>query len=81
LRVNRRKCCQLSSSDDHHQFITLSVHLSVKHDGREAGVARVCLRQLRLAVAVDSWMRMTTTKIHTDHTVRTAPTKAGVWCR
>jgi len=43
LHVDRRKCCQLGSTDDRRQFITLSVHLCLQHltslscDGREAG--------------------------------------------
>ena len=28
---DRRECCQLSSTDDHRQFITLGVHLCVQH--------------------------------------------------
>jgi len=34
--VDRRKCCQLSSTDDRRQFITLSVHLCLQHYGRDA---------------------------------------------
>ena len=36
LPVDRRKCCQLSSSDDRSHFITLSVDLSVQRNGHEA---------------------------------------------
>jgi len=46
-QVDRRKCCQLSSTDDRHQFVTLSVELCVQQDGRDAA-QRVRLRQLRL---------------------------------
>ena len=34
--VDRRKRCQLSSTDDRHQFITLSVHISLQHNGCDA---------------------------------------------
>jgi len=34
--VDRRKCCQPSSTDDRCQFITLSVQLCVQHAEREA---------------------------------------------
>ena len=34
--IDRRKRCQLSSTDDRRQFITLSVHHCVQHCGREA---------------------------------------------
>jgi len=32
--VDHRKCCQLSSTDDRRQFITLNIHLCVQHDER-----------------------------------------------
>jgi len=34
--VNHHKCCQLSSTDDHCHFITLSVHPCVQHYGHDA---------------------------------------------
>jgi len=33
--TDRRKCCQLSLTDDCFQFNTLSVHLCVQHYGRD----------------------------------------------
>ena len=47
--IDRRKRCQLSSTDDRRQFITLSVHLRVQHSGREA--AR-CSGQ---SAAIETW--------------------------
>ena len=45
--MDRRNFCQLSSTDDRRQLITLSVHLCVQHDVRDGdavggtqGVAR-----------------------------------------
>jgi len=34
--IDRRKCCQLSSTDNRRQFITPSVHRCVQHCGRDA---------------------------------------------
>ena len=34
--VDRRRCCQLSSTDDRCLCITLSVHLCLRHDGCDA---------------------------------------------
>ena len=34
-QVDRRKCFQHSSTDDRHQFITLSVHLRLQRSGRD----------------------------------------------
>jgi len=35
-QVNRRKCCQLSPTDDRRQFIKLSVHLGLQQYGSDA---------------------------------------------
>ena len=46
--VDRRKCCQLSLTDDCRQFITPSVQLCLQHHERDAQCHAVCLRQLTL---------------------------------
>ena len=34
--IDRRKCCQLSSTDNRHHFVTLSVHHCVQYDGSDS---------------------------------------------
>ena len=51
--VDRRKCCQLSSTDEGRLFITLCVHFCVRHDRRDAtrcagssAIAEACINRL-----------------------------------
>jgi len=48
----RYKYFQFSSTDNRSQFITPSVNVCAQHDGMTQLVARVRLRQLRLAVFI-----------------------------
>jgi len=48
--VDCRKCCQLSSTNNYRQFVTVSIHLCLQHCVHDAQCHRVCLGQLRLVL-------------------------------
>jgi len=60
--VDHRKCWQLSSTDDHQQFITLIIHLRAQHDEHSA----VHLRQLRLTYHLTGPLPCSHSGLHWD---------------